>query len=32
MLSKKEILDRQDLFASSQATNYGNYFAQHDEF
>lgn len=31
MLSKKEILDHQDLFVGRRATNYGDYI-KHDEF
>jgi len=31
-LSKEEILDHQKLFTGSQATDYGDYLARHDEF
>lgn len=32
ILSKAEIMDHQDVFVGSQATDYGNYFMRHDEF
>lgn len=32
VLSKSEILDQQDLFVGSQATDFGDYFVRHDEF
>ena len=32
MLSKSEILDQQDLFVGSQATDFGDYLVRHDEF
>lgn len=31
-LSKAEIMDQQDLFVGSQATDFGDYFLRHDEF
>ena len=31
-LSKAEILNQQDLFVGSQATDFGEYFVRHDEF
>lgn len=31
-LSKAEIMDHQDLFVGSQATDFGDYFVRHDEF
>lgn len=31
-LSKQEILDKYDLFVGSQATDYGEALARHDEF
>ena len=31
-LSKSEILDQQDLFVGSQATDFGDYLVRHDEF
>lgn len=32
VLSKAEIMDQQDLFVGSQATDFGDYFVRHDEF
>ena len=32
VLSKAEILDQQDLFVGSQATDFGDYFIRHEEF
>ena len=32
MLTKAEILDQQDLFVGSQATDFGEYLVRHDEF
>ena len=31
-LTKAEILDHQDLFVGSQATDFGDYLTRHDEF
>ena len=31
-LSKEEILQHQDVFVSSQATDFGDYLVRHDEF
>ena len=32
ILSKAEILNQQDLFVGSQATEHGKLFVRHDEF
>ena len=32
MLTKEEILDKHDVFVGSQATEYGEALARHDEF
>ena len=31
-LSKEEILQHQDVFVGSQATDFGDYLVKHDEF
>jgi hypothetical protein len=31
-LSKQEILQHQDVFVGSQATDFGDYLVRHDEF
>lgn len=31
-LSKEEIMENQELFVGSQATDFGNYLTRHDEF
>ncbi len=32
MLTKAEILEHQDIFVGSQATEHGKFFVRHDEF
>ena len=32
MLTKKEILDKHDIFVGSQVTDFGEALARHDEF